>query len=188
MPKFRLLGGKFTDPATGKEYNAGDGAKGPPRKYVTVTSDLELDAMYRNKFERLDGPTKHGPEGEDPAWNDAQTDAPPQAVKRKMDKRAAAPQAGYKPDRNRKMTTSERAEIMTEEVDDDGTTEDSREATAKQEAKAKQLAAIRAKADREDEDEEATDDEAEATDEEEEAEEAPKPARRGRASRAKKTR
>lgn len=188
MPKFLLLGGKFED-QDGKEYNAGDGTKGRPQQRHVITSDLELDVMFRNKFERLGDTTRHGPDGEE-AEGDAQTDDPPAAVKAKMDRAAAAGKKtgdGYRAGRNRKMMTRERAEIMDEEVDEDGTTEESKPVIEKLRAKTAKQAEVEPEDD-EEETEVKDGDEAEATDEE--AEETSKPARtrtaRGRTARTGK--
>lgn len=162
MPKFLLLGGKFTD-ADGKSYNAGDGAGARPARRVVVNSTLELDKLFRNKFERLNGTTKHGPEGES-GDGDVMTDDPPQAVRTKLEKGKTKGEAGYKPDRNVRMDVEARAEIMDEETDADGATEEAK--VVRQKAKAK---AAKAAEEPEDEDDDAEEPEKDA-DEDEDAE------------------
>jgi hypothetical protein len=176
MGKFLLLGGKFTDPTTGKSYDAGDGignrsGQRARARRVTVESDLPLDQMFRNKFENLSGPTAYGPEGEvSESGGDAQTDDPPQQVKQKLERAGEKNRTNYRADRNRKMTTAERAEMMDEEVNDDGSTEESKPAVQKMKAKAEKQASVREKAERGEEEDETETPESADEDEDKEAE------------------
>lgn len=177
MAKYALLGGKHTDPDTGKVYDAGDGSKGPPRRQVVVTSDKPLDEMFRNKFERLDGPTAYGPEGED-SEADYTTADPPTGVKQKLDraKNTGGRDNAPKAERNPGQSVRKRAELMDQETDEDGDSEDSKPVRAAVAEKVKQQQAKAAEPPDEDDDEEAEETEAE------EGEEA-KPARAARGGR-----